>query len=295
MKTPLAAYYRHMLQKGYSKCTLKSVESVLGLYGSWVRMNHNKSILEVTQSEVEEYLRYLRGSVSQGTLLYKLSILRVFYGYSLKESLILVNPVQGLESIPRRASLPRYVPSESVMMTLLNRAYGEGANEIRNRAIMELMYSSALRRMEVIGLDMRDIDVREGVVYIRKGKGGKSRVVPVGREACRWIGMYLERVRPRYSISSSEEPLFLTCKQNRISVRVIHRLFSKYGKDLNAPGKITPHTLRHACALHMLRCGAPIEKVQELLGHRSLDSTQIYTRLYPKDLKVAHAKYHPKG
>lgn len=161
-------------------------------------------------------------------------------------------------------------------------------------AILEALYSTGIRTGELINLTLYDIDPQKGLLKINKGKGQKDRIVPIGKLACKYIKKYLRTARPKLQNSSKDQTLFLTQRGNRFERANFGKIIQKYAKLANLKKRICPHSFRHTCATQMLEEGADIRYIQELLGHQSLQTTQIYTRVTIKDLKRIHSKFHPR-
>ena len=200
----------------------------------------------------------------------------------------LSNPAQRIKT-PRPDRLPRDIPTdreiqhtiESIDLTYMG---------IRNKAILEVLYSTAVRAAELLNLDIYDVDFTEKRLSVRQGKGQKDRVVPIGQKAFDALKIYTDYFRPRYAKKTKEKALFLSHQGRRMSYQMLCYMIGKVRGDT----KIRPHVIRHAAAIGMLKNGADIRYIQQMLGHQSLESTQIYTRLLPVDLKDTLKKYHPR-
>jgi len=170
---------------------------------------------------------------------------------------------------------------------------------IRNRAIVETFYSTGLRRDELRMLDITDVAISERLVEVRHGKGGRTRTVPLGATASAAITRYVENVRPKLAVRRDEKALFIWAtagkRGSRLSRTQIHRIFAEARAAAGIERRVTPHTLRHSFATHLLRAGADLRHVQELLGHARIDTTEIYTHLTIDDLIAAHGRTHPRG
>ncbi len=185
----------------------------------------------------------------------------------------------------------RYTPTETEVLEILNKPDSSTMKGIRDKAIIELLYSSALRRSEVSGLAIDHIDIRNRTVRVINGKGGKDRFIPMTKKAAYSIRLYLEKARPLLAKDPNDKSLFLGEWGRRLSAGMINEIIHNYAK-FNP--KISAHSIRHATATHMLKRGANIIYLQTLLGHSSPKTTQIYTRLYPKDLIQAYKRFHPR-
>ena len=183
---------------------------------------------------------------------------------------------------PRR---PRRLPEalrERDVDTVLAALEGEGAIPLRNRALVELVYSAGLRSSEAVGLDLGDLDFEQELVHVRRGKGGKDRVVPLGEEAAHWLARYLRDARPELA-RGAEDALFLSARGRRLDTSTLRRLVPH------------PHRLRHAFATHLLEGGADLRTIQELLGHSSLSTTQMYSHVDAKRLRKVYDRSHPRS
>jgi len=179
-----------------------------------------------------------------------------------------------------------YVPTEREVLILLNKPDLDTVKGRRDKAILELMYSSALRRMEIHNLNIDDIDLVESTARVNEGKFKKDRVVPMGKVARESIELYLAKSRPKWLKTAKEKALFISERGERLSAGMINETIKHYADN----NRISPHSLRHACATHMLKRGADIIHIQMLLGHNSPKTTEIYTKLFPNDLKVGYDK-----
>jgi integrase/recombinase XerD len=279
------AYLESLAVKGRSPLTLKSVRWCLGLWQRYAREGL------FTRAHIEDYARFVyayrtrAGKALAGSSIRKrLSTLREYLHF-LYETGRTVSDYSLLIELPRRRekSLPRHIPSEQAIALMGERAC------LRDRAMIELLYGSGLRSGEARSLRFADVDLAQRRVYLRNPKNKQDRIVPLTARAVAAIRDYLQKERPLSK--SSEDVLFVTNQGNPCAAHVITSFISHLRRK---DTKITAHGLRHACAVGMLKNGADIRSIQELLGHRSLSSTQIYTRLTIEDLKKAHARYHPR-
>lgn len=280
-------------KKAYSPRTIEATRQVLK--GFIAHLEERKTLSQVTEEDLEEYALLIQRTKSQATLRYVLVQLRRFYRTAFKEQLLLNDPSQHLPKTKGGNALPKHIPSEDAVRLLLDRPDEFTYEGIRDRAILELLYSSALRNTELRNLNVDDVDLKENTVHVREGKGRKGRLVPLGEKARQAIQKYLEVTRPKRRKEKSESFLFLTSRGQKIAKNTLSQILRKYALKSNLTKDITPHILRHACALHMLRGGASPSALQKLLGHKHLQTVEIYTRLCPKDLKIAHRKFHPRS
>jgi integrase/recombinase XerD len=286
-----------MKQKGYAASTLTTAARVLEAYASWLRNSFDARVTDAQEPHIEKYIGHLKERLAPGSLRLSLSRLRRFYRYLYRKEFILKDPTFSILPLKKeQKALLKNVPDEEAVSYLLNQPDEHTYHGLRDKAILELLYSSGLRNEELRNLALRDIDLKEKVVTVCRGKGGKGRMVPFGKKAQDSIQKYLEITRPKYAKTPEEEHLFLTERGDPLAHHktCVNSVLSYYKKRSALTKHISPHTLRHAFALHLLRGGATIQAVQTLLGHKLLSTTQVYTRLYPKDLKAIHKKYHPR-
>jgi integrase/recombinase XerD len=226
---------------------------------------------------------------SQSTLLHPLV---AFFKWCVRDNHILHNPASELVLPKPPRQLPKHLMSIAEIENILNQADIETPSGIRNRAILETLYSTGIRRAELINLTLYDIDTERGTLMVRLGKGSKDRLIPIGKRACAWVDRYLQEVRPQLAISSDQQALYLTdygepFAKNRLSDMVKRHM--QYA-GFNSGGC---HAFRHAMATHMLENGADIRYIQAMLGHSELSTTQIYTHVAIGKLQAVHALTHP--
>jgi site-specific recombinase XerD len=203
------------------------------------------------------------------------------------------NPAELLPTPKREARLPRVLAPDEVA-SLLDRIPARTPLEIRDRALFEVTYSCGLRAQEVVGLDVGDVDHDAETVRVT-GKGRKTRVVPIGEPAQRALRRYLERARPALPSPAGEGALFLSVRGRRLAQSDVRRRLSKWVREAALAGRLSPHTLRHSFATHLLEGGADLRSIQELLGHSSVSTTQVYTRVEPSRLRREYARAHPRA
>lgn len=223
-----------------------------------------------------------------------LAALRTFFRFVVQSGIMDSNPTRHLESPRSWMRLPSAIQMDQVDRILEAAAEGPSRYPLRDSALLELLYATGLRVGEIIGLDVEDVRADLGILRCF-GKGSKERIVPVTRRALAATAEYCEKERPRMVRQRASERLFVTRSGNPLGREVVASLLRKYALRAGVPGKITPHTLRHSFATHLLRGGADLRVVQELLGHAKVETTEVYTHLSNQDLKAAHRKYHPRG
>lgn len=248
-------------------------------------------VIEAYQAALSAYRKASGEALAHTTQHSRLNPLRAFGKWLLRSGRVQSDPFAGMvvPKLPRR--LPPRIPTVQEMKRILAGAQGANPSTIRDRAIMEVLYSAALRRMELVRLRTSDVSVEAGTIFVRSGKGGHDRVVPLGPRACHWIARYQREVRPRLASGLDRGELFLTdfgepFFRNRLGDRI-----RRYVAQEGLPGAC--HVFRHACATHMLENGADIRFIQALLGHSQLSTTEIYTRVSISKLREVHAATHP--
>ena len=287
-------YLDHLKFRNLSPRTIKSRESRLKLFRSYAAASFSKKLSDLTIRDIEEYLTYRKPKLKPVTFACEVALLRGFFSFLKKENRILQNPMDSLDPVPRFDRALRDVPDEKAVLQLLAEPDEHTYHGIRDRAIMEILYSTGIRSRELRLLEVEDVDLKDSFVMILNGKGQRQRIVPLGKRAEEALELYLKVTRPHYLKNPNNNALFLSRWGNPLNEWAVYEILKSYAAHSKHIRGITAHTLRHACALHMLKGGAPIEAVQELLGHKNLHTTQIYTRLLPQDLKEIHKKFHPR-
>lgn len=275
--------------RNLSAHTLRAYESDLEAFAAFMSLRNFLSVKDFTLKNIRAYLAYENiKEISRPTMLRKISALRSFAKFLANRGLIKVNPF-SLFSAPRREKkLPAFLTegeASNLMDAEISRRF-----HYRNKAILELLYSSGLRRSETVGLNIGDINFDEGYVRVL-GKGSKERLVPVTDIALEAISNYLD-TRPQ---AKGEEPLFLGSKGGRLSGEGLAQIVKKSAIDSQVARKVTPHSLRHSFATHLLNNGCDLKSLQEMLGHKSLAATQVYTHVSLERLKKVYNAAHPES
>src|SRR3954466_14732823 len=255
---------------------------------------HGLGPAEVTARTLRRYAATLsnRKAVA-ATVARKLAALRAFYRALREHGVVAQNPADLIPSPKRPRTLPRVLKPEE-MAAVLDRIPASTPLELRDRALFEVAYASGLRAEELVTLDVAAVDFDAEELRV-EGKGGKTRIVPAGEPALRAVGRYLERARPALHQRDDEPALFLSKSGRRLSTSDVRRRLRVWAPHAEVQGGVSPHTLRHSFATHLLEGGADLRAIQELLGHASISTTQIYTRVESARLKSAYAKSHPRA
>ena len=239
---------------------------------------------------IRAYLAHLaRRKLARSSVARQLSALRSFFRYLMRESLVDANPARAVATPKREKHLPSVMQPADIAL-LLEQPDLATPLGLRDRAFLELMYASGLRISELVGIDIDDIELRARLVKVR-GKGGKERIVPFGSKAQEAIRACL----PARHAAADENALFVNYRGDRITTRSVRRLFDKYVRGAALRAGISPHTMRHSFATHLLNAGADLRAIQELLGHASLSTTQKYTHLNDWELLKVYKKAHPRA
>jgi integrase/recombinase XerD len=276
---------------GLSNNTLAAYGSDLQQFSRWLQ---DKSVLNVDAADISGFLahRYQQGIGSRSSARI-LSSLRRFFGYLLREGKIITDPTALIESPHIGRVLPVSL-SEADVDSLLAAPEITDILGFRDRTMLELLYATGLRVSELVGLKFDQISLRQGCVRIM-GKGSKERLVPIGEEAMEWIENYLKGSRQVILANRQCDILFVTRRGNGMTRQAFWHIIKRYANKAGIVKEMSPHTLRHAFATHLLNHGADLRVVQLLLGHSDLSTTQIYTHIASERLKTLHSKFHPRG
>jgi len=247
----------------------------------------------VTAVMIRGYLGYLHQKNQKSSIARKLSTLRSFFKFLVKKGMIEFNPMEGILTPKREKSLPVYLSVDAIFR-LLDSIETDSLQAARNRAIFETLYSCGIRVSELAGLDVYDLDTAAGTVKVL-GKGGRERLVPIGAKALESVAAYRRMLQAQGGIgTASNGPLFLNLRGQRLTTRSVARILKKIAAACGILTPVSPHTLRHTFATHMLDAGADLRSVQELLGHQNLSTTQKYTHVSIDRLMDAYDRAHPR-
>ncbi len=249
-----------------------------------------KEVELVNKVVVRSFISYLQDlNYEKSSIIRKVNSLKTFFRFLIRKKIIQFNPVLYISNIKKAQRLPTFLTKEEIE-NLFSLIEPKDFASARDRALLELFYSSGLRISEVAQLTEDDIDLYEGLVTV-KGKGNKERIVPVGDIALKYLREYM---RYKHKLVNAEKYLFLNKFGQRLSVRGIRKVVSKWIKKAAIHKKVTPHTFRHTFATHLLEAGCDLRSIQEMLGHQSLSTTNIYTHLTIERLKKIYQEVHPR-
>jgi integrase/recombinase XerD len=282
------------VEKGLSVNTLDSYSGDLVRYANFLRGMGIVDIGETSKLEVMTYLLSLRKQGLSGkTMARSISVLRGFYRWLSDEGVLQANPLEDMESPRTIRSLPEVLSLDEVE-SLLNQPDPSNPIGMRDKAMLELLYATGLRVSELTNLVLNDINVEAGYLSVL-GKGARQRIVPMGQVALHWLMRYLEGSRKRLLGNNQSRLAFVSQWGKGMTRQGFWKIMKKYALMAGIRKKISPHTLRHSFASHLLEGGADLRSVQSLLGHVDISTTQIYTHVTRERLKRVHARYHPRS
>lgn len=283
------------LEDGLARNTLESYRRDLDKFAAWLQRERGCGLLDATHADIQSFLAHLLGDEkARATSTSRaISSLKRLYRYLLRQNRIARDPTLQV-STPK---LPRNLPkslSEADVESLLNAPDVQTPLGLRDRTMLEVLYASGLRVSELVGLALAQVSLNEGVVRVM-GKGSKERLVPLGEEALDWLKRYLSEARPQLLDGRMSDAMFVTQRGEGMTRQMFWYLIKKHARQGGIHKPLSPHTLRHAFATHLLNHGADLRVVQMLLGHSDISTTQIYTHVARERLKQLHAQHHPRG
>jgi site-specific recombinase XerD len=276
-----AAADRFLASPALSEATRRAYSGDVGEFCAWLE-DRGTDLDSVDVRVLADYVSWLGGArrgrkLAPATISRKLAAVRAFLRQALGPE-----RVPDARLGPRRARRLPDAPAAADVERMLEALEGDGPVALRNRALVELVYSAGLRSAEAVGLDLGDVDFEQELVHIRRGKGGKERVVPLGEEAAAWLARYLREARPELA-KGAQDAFFVSARGRRLDTSTLRRIVPH------------PHRLRHAFATHLLEGGADLRTIQELLGHSSLSTTQMYSHVDARRLRKVYDRSHPRS
>jgi integrase/recombinase XerD len=301
LRTDAERFLDHLtVERGLSANTVQAYRRDLRRYLAFLGSWGIRDVPGVTDEAVGAYVVQLTSSTHDDGALYRpasvarmLSAVRTFHRFELREGVTDHDPTVGIVPPKLPRSLPRPLSVDEVARIIDAPPAGEAVG-LRDRAILELLYGAGLRISELTGLDVDDVELEDGSVRVL-GKGGKERDVPVGRYAREAVSAYLTRARPGFATPRSRAALFLNQRGGRLTRQGVSLLLARHVRAAGIRRRVTPHTLRHSFATHLLEGGADVRVVQELLGHASVATTQIYTLVTKEHLREVYFTSHPRA
>ena len=293
--TTIAEFKHQLKTRGYAEATIEGYRKNLDRFATYLTGRDIDDIKQVTRQTVADYrLHVMNEDNAMETKALKIRAVKRLFEYLEETHRLLVNPTEGIVETCRKNRKIGPVLTMNEVKRLLEQPNPSFKTHIRDRAMMEVLYSTAIRLDELLHLEVYHADFKDKVLYVRKGKGNKQRVVPLGKHAIRYLREYLEKVRPFYAKKNPKERrIFLLNTGLAMTPESVRGILFKYRQQAGIKKSASPHTLRRSCATHLLQNGADIRYIQKLLGHRHLSTTQAYTKIMPVDVKKTHEKTHP--
>jgi integrase/recombinase XerD len=302
MRGLIHEYLDHAKRRGSRDKTMKDQQKRIMVFLEFVEEFYPdvKSVTDVTRDMVRAYEKHLvsakdgRGKVMSRERRYRyLSTIKDFFAFLQKEEKIFKNPASNI-ALPRlRVPIVKDILTVEEMDTLLKSVPGDSFVNLRDRAILELLYSTGIRSDELCNIEVKDIDFNENLLYVRKGKLDRERMIPFGQSAHYWLASYLEKARP-FMEGAGTEILFTSMTGTKLRPPVLVKIIKRRVRLAGIEKNVTTHTFRHTCATHMLKGRADIRYVQKQLGHTSIQTTEKYLKIEIRDLKEVHERCHPR-
>ncbi len=281
------------LEDGLAKNSLDAYRRDMVLFAGWLQAERGKTVYAAQADDILAYFAARHDETKATSANRRLAVLKRFYQLALRQNRIDADPCLKIRSAKQPPRLPKTL-SEAQVEALLSAPDVNVPLGLRDRTMLELMYASGLRVSELVLLKSIELGMNEGVLRIT-GKGGKTRLVPFGEEARAWIERYLKDGRPAILNGQVDDALFVTARGGAMTRQMFWTLIKKHAFNARINAPLSPHTLRHAFATHLLNHGADLRVVQLLLGHADISTTQIYTHVARERLKKLHAEHHPRG
>ena len=282
------------MERGLSENTLAAYRNDLNGYARWLAAQPQSDLMTAGRDEVQTYLaQRVAAKASPRSTARLLSTLRRFYAWLRRENRINEDPTALIEAPKLGRPLPKTL-TESEVEALLAAPDTQTTLGLRDRTMLEVLYASGLRVSELVSLKLMQLNLQQGVIRVT-GKGNKERLVPLGDEAVNWLQRYLQESRGDLLHGQSCDALFVTQRREAMTRQAFWYMIKRHAKNAHIDKALSPHTLRHAFATHLLNHGADLRVVQMLLGHSDLSTTQIYTHVARARLKDLHAQHHPRG
>lgn len=281
------------LEDGLARNTLDAYRRDLSLFAVWLQRASGKPLLQAQPEDLHAYFAARHASTKATSANRRLAVLKRFYRLALRQNRIAADPCLKMQSARQPPRYPKTLSEAQVEALLAAPDVGTPLG-LRDRTMLELMYASGLRVSELVLLKSVEVGMNEGVLRIT-GKGGKTRLVPFGEEARGWIERYLKDARGAILNGQTHDALFVTARGGPMTRQMFWTLIKKHALKAGIHAPLSPHTLRHAFATHLLNHGADLRVVQLLLGHADISTTQIYTHVARERLKKLHAEHHPRG
>ena len=281
------------VEDGLAPLSLAAYRRDLGLYAQWLEETTDRTLERTRESDLLGYMSERHATTRASTANRRLTVFRRFFRWALREHLCTADPTLKLLAARQALRVPKTL-SEAQVEALLAAPDIRTPLGLRDRTMVELMYASGLRVSELVGLKTVHVGLSEGALRVT-GKGSRERMVPFGQEAHDWIRRYLQEARAGILNGQASDALFVTVRGGPMTRQMFWRLIKRYALAAGIQVPLSPHTLRHAFATHLLNHGADLRAVQMLLGHADISTTTIYTHVARERLKQLHARHHPRG
>lgn len=295
-------YLEHLLINNFSECTIKNANyAIIGL-SRFLKSKRISRIADVTTEILQEYQVSLKERIQEkngkplakATIIGKLQPIKEYFRWLAKNSIILYDPTTDMEIPIQKKELPKTILTIEEVEKVLSIPKEDNIIGFRDKTIMELLYATGIRNMELRQLTVRNVNLDNKTIFIKEGKGSKDRVIPLIPIAQKYLKTYMETIRPKLQKDKREQTLFLNLNGKPFDRQGLCELIQKYAQASNVNKPVTAHIFRHSIATHLLENGMSIRYIQEFLGHASLGTTQRYARVTIKDLRRMYAKHHPK-
>ena len=285
-----------MIEKGFSGNTIQAYRNDLYQLGDHYAAELGlESVNDVDGTTLSKFILVLQEKgYTRSTVARKIASIKSFFGFLVRDGALPQNPSDNLEAPKIGRSLPNPISEDEITRLLDSAAIGKSPESFRDKAMLEVLYATGMRVTEMISLDQEDINLSEGYV-ICIGKGAKERLIPIHESATDALAIYFDNGRPNLTVNSREQAVFVNKRGERLTRQGFWLILKDYAKRAGIQSPVTPHTLRHSFATHMLQGGASLRQVQEFLGHSSIATTQIYTHLTNKHLRSEYEKAHPRA
>jgi integrase/recombinase XerD len=301
LKNDIVNFLKYLqVEKGFSNNTVEAYQNDLGQLLTYVEQEspRRKATASWTDFDRQTMLSYMlwlkEKNYATTTLARKVASVKSFFNFMINEGKIKVNPTENVSAVKVGRSLPKPISVKEVKALLEQASKSSTADGKRDRAILELLYASGMRVSELVGLNVSDLDIQGGYVKVF-GKGHKERMIPVYQRAIEAVSDYIKNGRLKLTGESDEKALFVNRRGERLTRQGLWQILKGYARAVGLEKQITPHTLRHSFATHMLDGGADLRIVQELLGHANISTTQVYTHLTSEHVRKTYEKSHPRA
>ncbi len=286
-------------EKGYSGNTIAAYRNDLTQFAEHMAEEADQPLLdwsEVGKSAILDYILDMKDrEYASSTVARKVAAIKSFFHFLTSEDLVGDDPTANLDSPKVKKRLPTALSYEEVNRLLAAPGQGDSSKVLRDRALLELLYATGMRVTEIVSLDLEDVNLASATVRVTRGKGGKERIIPMHNRAVIALDAYLGKARLQLLKDTSERALFLNHRGERLTRQGLWLIIKYYVQEAGIQGEVTPHTLRHSFATHLLNGKADLRHVQELLGHANISTTQIYTHISGDQLRVAYDEAHPRA